>query len=226
MIKAQYRGDPGLFGDVGKFLGGAIKGGIGGLLTGNPLAGIAGAVGGGVRAVSGGSRTSMPVLRPAVNVVGGGFAAPPPIMQQPDSIVRNSGISIGGPGGVQIGSRTTLFPGGPMMPPTTYAPAQPQGLSCPPKPNCSGYHLNKTGYYRKGGPCSPYPEGGYVEKGTTWVKNRRRNPLNPRAASRAIARLTSARKATRSILKFFGGSSRSARTRSSSGGKACGCKRR
>lgn len=55
----------------------------------------------------------------------------------------------------------------------------------PPGP---GYHLNKSGYFLK--------SGQYVPKGTRWVKNRRKNPLNPRAASRAISRIQSAKKAT------------------------------
>ena len=55
----------------------------------------------------------------------------------------------------------------------------------------SGFHLNKTSYFLK--------DGTFVPKGTKWVKNRRRNPLNPKAASRAISRLESAKKATKRI---------------------------
>jgi hypothetical protein len=226
VYKARYRGDPGLFGDIGKFIGGAVKGGIGGLLTGNPLAGLAGAVGGGVRAVSGAGKPINPSILTAGNLVAGGR---PPAPQIAIDSARVSGVQVGGPNGVLIGSRTIfpsmpqppqLFPGGPMAP---MAPPSQQGISCPPRPKCTGYHLNKTSYFRKGGPCSPYPEGGYVEKGSTWVRNRRRNPLNPRAASRAMARLTSAKRATRSILKFFGASS----ARRSGGSKGrCGCKGR
>lgn len=59
----------------------------------------------------------------------------------------------------------------------------------PPK----GYRLNKTGYYTK--------SGGWVEPGTKYVKIRRRNPLNPKAADRAISRITSAKKASAKLSR-------------------------
>lgn len=55
----------------------------------------------------------------------------------------------------------------------------------------AGYRLNKTDYFLK--------SGQYVPAGTRIVKKRRRNPLNPRAASRAMSRLTSAKKAMSSL---------------------------
>ena len=58
----------------------------------------------------------------------------------------------------------------------------------PPGP---GYHLNKSDYFLK--------DGTFIPKGTTWVKNRRRNPLNPRALSRAMSRLTSAKNAAKAL---------------------------
>jgi hypothetical protein len=57
-------------------------------------------------------------------------------------------------------------------------------IGCP-----RGYHRNKTGYHTK--------KYGYIEAGSICVKNRRRNPLNPRALSRSMARLSSAKKAAR-----------------------------
>ena len=57
-----------------------------------------------------------------------------------------------------------------------------------------GRHLNKSSYFLN--------DGTFIQKGSRCVKNRRRNPLNPRAASRAISRLESAKKATRSIDRF------------------------
>jgi len=62
-----------------------------------------------------------------------------------------------------------------------------------PKPGLSGWRLNKSGYFLK--------SGEYVAPGTRWVKSRRRNPLNPRAASRAIARLESAKKAVKGLSR-------------------------
>jgi hypothetical protein len=50
------------------------------------------------------------------------------------------------------------------------------GIGCP-----KGYHANKSSYYLM--------DGSFVEKGTRCVKNRRRNPMNARALSRAISRV-------------------------------------
>ncbi len=52
----------------------------------------------------------------------------------------------------------------------------------------AGYHVNKSDYFLK--------DGTFIPAGSRWVKNRRRNPLNPRAASRAVGRIESLKKAT------------------------------
>lgn len=44
-----------------------------------------------------------------------------------------------------------------------------------------GYHLNKSDYWLK--------DGTFVPKGSRYVKNRRRNPLNPTALRRAVGRV-------------------------------------
>lgn len=59
------------------------------------------------------------------------------------------------------------------------------GGGCP-----SGFHPNKSGYMTR---------DGYVEKGTRCVRNRKRNPLNPRALDRSMGRLRSAGKAIRAL---------------------------
>ena len=51
-------------------------------------------------------------------------------------------------------------------------------LACP-----TGHHANKSSYFLL--------DGSFVEKGSRCVKNRRRNPMNPRALSRAISRVDS-----------------------------------
>jgi len=48
-----------------------------------------------------------------------------------------------------------------------------------------GYHLNKSSYFLL--------SGEYVPAGTRWVKNRKRNPANARATSRAISRISGAK---------------------------------
>jgi len=44
-----------------------------------------------------------------------------------------------------------------------------------------GFHVNKSSYFLK--------DGTFIEKGSVFVKNRRRNPLNPRALRNAIGRV-------------------------------------
>jgi len=61
-------------------------------------------------------------------------------------------------------------------------PAMQAGKPCP----VSGYHWNKSGYFLQ--------SGEYVAPGTKMVKNRRRNPANPRATSNAITRIKGAKR--------------------------------
>jgi hypothetical protein len=56
----------------------------------------------------------------------------------------------------------------------------------------SGYHINKHGFYLSS-------IATWIQPGTVWVKSRRRNPLNPRALHRSIARLVSARHAVKRL---------------------------
>lgn len=58
----------------------------------------------------------------------------------------------------------------------------------------AGYRPNKSSYFLR--------DGTFVEKGSRYVKARRRNPLNPRAADRAISRLESAKKATQRLSRI------------------------
>lgn len=54
-----------------------------------------------------------------------------------------------------------------------------------------GYHWNKTSYFTK--------SEGWIEEGTKLVKNRRRNPGNMKAASRAMARMTASKLAMKML---------------------------
>lgn len=97
-----------------------------------------------------------------------------------DSVkVTQSGAGLGPLGGF-IGSQTATFY------PTT------QNGSC--GASSRGTHLNRTGYFLK--------NGQYIAPGTKCVTNRRRNPLNPRALSRAMSRLSSAKKAVKALDRF------------------------
>jgi hypothetical protein len=62
-----------------------------------------------------------------------------------------------------------------------------------------GYHLNKTGYFLK--------SGQYVPPRSRYVRNRSRNPLNPRALRRSISRVdqfVGRVKSSRKALKKIG----------------------
>lgn len=68
-----------------------------------------------------------------------------------------------------------------------------------------GRHLNKSGYYvitnGQRGRMREYTDVRRVEPGTVEVPNRRMNPLNPKAASRAVRRLLGFHRATKRVEK-------------------------
>ncbi|KKL55718.1 hypothetical protein LCGC14_2252630, partial [marine sediment metagenome] len=171
--RRDLRGDPGFFGSIGKFFGGAAKT-VGGLLPG-PAGTILTAAGG---LISGGSGT---VIGRPVSV-----AAAQPIRRDASitSFTQEKFPGKIGPFDVDVfgfgqeGASISLF--GPNGGQST-AIARGANGAC-----ASGFHLNKAAYTLK--------SGQRIEKGTVCVKNRRRNPLNDRAASNAIRRLEGARK--------------------------------
>jgi len=100
-----------------------------------------------------------------------------------------------GPGGVMIQSPIQLnlpFAGAPGMGATLRSPFAPQmssGAGC----SMSGYHLNKSDYFLR--------SGEFVPKGSKWVRNRKRNPANARATSRAISRVVGAKRYATSLQR-------------------------
>lgn len=108
------------------------------------------------------------------------------------------GFCIGGCTALGVGGGDTGglgFDGPPDTPPVTANGPQamiPVNGCCP-----AGSHKNKSAYWRR--------ENGtwvYVLPGTRCVRNRRRNPLNPRAADRAIGRLRSASRFGKYLAKI------------------------
>jgi len=168
VAKSQAMGDPGLFGFLGKLVGGVAK--VASVIPG-PL-GMVGKVAsvltsGGAKPIKLASAGSLPGIGPTVRMPGTGLTIPLP---QPRSLF---------PGGAtQSGYE------GPATGALVGAPIRGAGAQC-----TSGYHFNRTGYFTK--------RYGFIEKGSICVRNRKRNPLNPRALSRAMARLSSAKKAVR-----------------------------
>lgn len=159
------RGDPG----IGDILGGVL--GTAGSFLPGPLGGIAS----GLAGLLGGkpSVASQMGIKVPFGTLGGGPQA------RLASAAEQLGIGPPMPGGGQ---------GYPPPRPTPAAPFPQTVNGGPPGP---GYHLNKSSYYR----MSPAGTVVHVPKGSVWVKNRRRNPLNPRALDRAMGRLSSAKRA-------------------------------
>lgn len=191
IAKLQARGDPGLFG----FLGGIAKKATGfvsklGIPGVSQVAGIAHGV-----LPGNGSRTPQPMSTPSAPVAPYvNYGGPSPMGQQPFAPgVMTPGIggrvNIPLPGGRQLSAGTgvqLMGPRGAAQVPMPVPAQQVAGMMRP-----AGYHLNKTGYFLQ--------DGTYVAPFTKWVKNRRRNPLNPRALDRACGRVSSAQKATKWI---------------------------
>jgi hypothetical protein len=107
------------------------------------------------------------------------------------------GLATGGPGGAisAVTGSLTGGGGGGGFPVPTNVPALPtpgvkgtvqrflpggqSGYVSAAEPK--GHHLNKTAYFLK--------DGTFVPEGSRYVKNRRRNPLNPRALRHAVSRI-------------------------------------
>lgn len=147
---------------------------LGGLLGGIGR-GVRGAVGGIIREFTG--RGDAPTAGP------GGVPIPTPQQAPYTPPIQINPPFAGPPGvGVNVTPRFPigLMPSSPQMPTTMGADGAPKG-----------YRLNKTSYFLR--------DGTFVPKGTKWVRVRRRNPLNPRALSRSISRISSAKKAANKL---------------------------
>ena len=165
----DFRGDPGLFGFIGKTIGKVA--GIAGKFLPGPVGAIAGTIAGTIAGRGAGQvPTSLPVARDAFTISR---------LQQQQRCPPGSTMILGKC--VNIGG---AFPGGdPLFPARVAA----NGAMVAP----SGFHLNKSDYFLR--------DGTFIPAGTRLVKNRRRNPNNPRANSRALARITSAKKAQKAL---------------------------
>lgn len=192
-------GDPGIFGFIGKAISSVSS-----ILPG-PF-GTLGKVAGGI--LQGGGGTVPPTVKQAKAAT----MFPPLVSARPTP--GFSGVNVGGPSGVTIG---TVKPGSGLAAPARPTPLLPSGSTAQYAAKAcgiAGYHYNKTTYYT---------HGGAVPKGTKCVRNRKRNPLNPRALSRAMARVASAQRAVR-CLKLFAGAPARASHASNNGRKRVACK--
>lgn len=192
------QGDPGIFGAIGKALGKVAKGVAKAAFAATP-------VGAAYNAVR--SAFNQPASRPP---------APPMNWNPPISLPTlqpNPGTGLGPdypPSEEEPvpASNTTVVShpsGGMALVPTS-------GNVCTMK----GYHLNRSGYWSNG--SSLIPGAHWVAKGTMCVKNRRMNPFNPRAASRAMTRIASLHKGMKALDKQLQKMARRATPRHHQGG--------
>lgn len=96
------------------------------------------------------------------------------------------GLRPKGPGGI-LGA----FPGVPGGVTGFASPEEGTGV-CPPR----GFHLNKSSYFLR--------DGTFVQRGTKFVRNRKRNASNGRANDKAIGRLDGAQTQAKKVLKATG----------------------
>jgi hypothetical protein len=186
----MYRGDPGIFGSIWKGIkgvaGAAVKVGTG-FLRGGPMGAIGAVLPGGAPAPPP-MAAAMPAFQRYTGpmLTTGQYAPPPATVTQ--AMRRPPPAAVAAPQGV---------PGAAVAAPR-YVDGQQIMVDnilvtqCP-----SGHRPNKSGYFWTN------PASGqliYQPPGTKCVKSRRRNPLNPRAADRAISRLESTKRA----VKRFG----------------------
>lgn len=197
----MYRGDPGIFGAIGKALGGIAKvagGAIGGFLSGGPL----GAVTGGIKAIGSIGSKAAPVLK---NAAGQGTTLMLPISQSSINRINQTSLpGTGQPSGIAAGLQ---LPGGGAI---GFGPGAPDvginagaiggagyygpGTALVVRPKAG--HLNKSSYFLK--------DGTFVPAGSKMVANRRMNPLNPHSLSKSIRRVAGFAHATKSIRSQIG----------------------
>lgn len=187
--RRQFVGDPGLLGTIGKVFKGAVKGVVGaatGFITGGPIGAITGIASSLLPTPQAAPPPQVPTFVPQAS------PAVQPMMMAPPQAGSNFGGSITIPGVGTISGGTGIGinfgPGSG----AAAAPAAGQPGAC--VPGMKGVRLNKSGYFLK--------SGQYVAPGTRCVRVRRRNPLNPRALSKAMSRVVSFKTAAKAASRI------------------------
>jgi len=106
-------------------------------------------------------------------------------LPRPMQLTQRAPVRIGP---INIDPRAILPGGDPLF---SLAGAAANG-ACP--PSMGGYHLNKSEYFLK--------SGEFVPAGSRYVRNRKRNPANARATSRAISRVVGAKRYASSLSRI------------------------
>jgi len=204
--RSKYTGDPGLFGDIWGGLKGVAKAGLG-IASGFPLVGGAA---GAARSLlfPGDARMNIPgastfgwgsvpgYMPPRPTGMPGVGACPPGFTPTPGKAgFCGSGGDVpmlgqvAAPGMLAFSQR--MIPGG-----ETGMMAAPMGgdvlsMRAGKASGWPGYHWNKSDYFLR--------SGEFVPAGAKMVRNRRRNPANPRATSNAIARVKGAKRYAKTL---------------------------
>lgn len=173
----------GIFGTIGRVLGGAVTG----FLAGGPVGAGLGAIGG----VIGAPAAPAPVRLPPAGIPGFGGGRIPTTQDVRGALRIGGGeAEIGLPGGFSARFQPPTFQAGTQIARRAPGPvATTAGIGC-----AAGFHPNKTGYFLR--------DGSFVAPETRCVKNRRRNPANPRALSRSIARIKSAKRLSSQLAQI------------------------
>jgi len=197
--KANYMGDPGIFG----WVGGVAKRALGVATVIPGIGGFAGAARNFL--FPGDARVNIPGASTLPSLPRGGrIPAAPLAMPGSGRPTQYSQPSNRGPSGPcpapgqsrgqipapgMLAAAQRFFPGGEtgMMDQYGVTTAMLAGKAT----GWPGYHWNKSGYFLM--------SGEYVAPGTKAVRNRRRNPCNPRAVSRALGRVKAAKRFATSI---------------------------
>jgi len=167
-----YAGDPGLFGSI---FGGIKRG-----LSAATSFATGGGIGGAVRALT--RRNPRQIGTRRGRAAAGAAAQFDPRIFPSSPFQAQTELPIRGPRTLkQFGQ--AIIPGG-LTGSTVQVPGTAIGARVP-----QGYHLNKSGYWRGAGGVNPQ----WIPKESIFVKNRKRNPLNPRAFDRAFGRIKSAK---------------------------------
>lgn len=174
---------------------GSILSGIGKAVSFIP--GIGTIAGAGLQAIGGAitKKPKAPTIAPAAG----------PGISSGGALVATGGL----PAMPQLGGLTLAGGGTTLSKPGT---AVAKAGSCAP----SGYHWNKSGYWKN--ESGLLPGASWQEPGTVLVRNRKRNPFNPRAASRAMSRLASLSMGMRTLERQMAKLAPKRRTSS-----RCGC---
>jgi len=152
--------------------------------TGDP--GFFGDIWGGIKGAVGGAVGGFMGRQPAVPTAGPG-SVPVSTMPVPRTIGPNGGNGFKIP---RILDPLGLIGPGWLDRPATMTMNGNGGAPC----DTAGYHLNKSAYFLM--------SGEFVPQGSRYVRNRKRNPANARATSRAISRVVGAKRYATSLSRI------------------------